>query len=345
MKVFFETPVNAWIDAPGNRREWEIFLASVISNAPPGSIATDAAVADVVIHSSNEQIGDRCTASLIRPLAKADIERFVWDWGDRPTGRHSGFYCSLPSSLFDADRHRTFCYPIAFNEMIEEFPQPDAKYNFGFIGGLTAGVRGRLFRYLRPRESSDNAIYKIQGADWHKVSDRNGSSIKDEYADFLRTTKFILCPRGYGVGTARLFEAMKAGRVPVIISNGYVPPAGIDWTACSIAIRENEISTLPVVLAARLQDWPQMASAARAAWEHNFSEHHLIRNMLEQLKKMRGSAVRTDLAYRISYSVRIVGILTSQKIRPSVGRMRRRLTSLTNPATAFSKPSRPSQDF
>jgi len=206
-------------------------------------------------------------------------------------------------------------------------------------------VRGRLFRYLRPRESSDNAIYKIQGADWHKVSDRNGSSIKDEYADFLRMTKFILCPRGYGVGTARLFEAMKAGRVPVIISNGYVPPAGIDWTACSIAIRENEISTLPVVLAARLQDWPQMASAARAAWEHNFSEHHLIRNMLEQLKKMRGSAVRTDLAYRISYSVRIVGILTSQKIRPSVGRMRRRLTSLTNPATAFSKPSRPSQDF
>ena len=324
MKIFLETPTNDWINAPGNRSEWEKFLSATASHAPPGSIASSPASADVIIHSSNEQfIG----APFARPLSKSDIEQFVWDWGDRPTGRYSGFYCSLPNSLFDTGRHRTFIYPIAFNELVDEFPQSEARVNFGFIGGMTASVRERLFRLLKPRELQDNSVYKVQGADWAKVSDRNGGLIKQEYAGFLRTTKFILCPRGYGLGTARLFEAMKAGRVPVIISDGYVLPSGIDWDACSISIRERDVATIPAVVARRLADWPLMAKRARATWERNFSEAHLIRYMIDQLREMRGFTFSTSLRYRIGYSARIVSQGTVQWLRPTLGRIKRRVTS------------------
>ncbi len=333
MKIFFETPTNSWIEAPGNRAEWEKFLDAVASHAPPGSIAHDLKSADVIIHSCYEQLNNGGIATLVRPVSKSDIGRIVWDWGDRPTGRYSGFYCSLPKPLFDCRRHRTFVYPVAFNEMVGEFPQADAKFNFGFIGGLTASVRERLFSILQPRAAVDNAIYKVQGADWAKVSDRKGSVVKSEYAEFLRMTKFILCPRGYGVGTARLFETMKAGRVPVIISDQYVPPAGIDWNACSISIRERDISTIPAVLSSRLADWPKMAAQARDAWRLHFSEAHLVRYLIEQLSQLCPGTPDASIRYRVSYSARIAGVGVVQGFRPALGRVRRRFTSMAENAS------------
>jgi hypothetical protein len=321
MKVFFETPSNSWGQDPNNRREWELFLANFTTHAPLGSVAGSPEAADVVIHSSNDQIMDQFDSSLIslvKPLVRRDVERFIWDWGDRPTGRFSGFYCALPSVLYDRDRHRTVCYPFAFNEMVEELPQGDAKYDFGFIGGMTSGTRERLFRFLKSREGRDNSIYQIQGV--NRVY--RGGRIKEDYVEFLRTTKFILCPRGYGVGTLRLFEAMKAGRVPVIISDNYVAPMGIDWSACSIIICENKLTTIPAVVAARLDEWPQMARAARAAWERCFSEQSLARYMLEQLAQIRQATPRTDLAYRLVYSARIGGLVASNQIRPTLGRLK-----------------------
>jgi hypothetical protein len=325
MRVFFETPMNGWGQDPNNRQQWEMFLANIAIHAPPGSVVGSPADADVIIHSCNEQIGNSPIVNLVKPLMRRDVERYIWDWGDRPTGRFSGFYCSLPSVLYDRNRHRTICYPIAFNEMVEEFSQNDAKYDFGFVGGITAGTRERLVRFLKSREGQDNSMYKIQGVDWSRVSERTGDRVKEEYVEFLRATKFILCPRGYGVGTARLFEAMKAGRVPVIISDDYVVPIGIDWRSCSIVIREDKLTTIPAVIAARLDEWPQMARAARACWESCFSERSIARYMLEQLIQIQQSTLHTDLAYRLTYPARIGSVILSTRVRPILGRLKQRL--------------------
>ncbi len=276
-----------------------------------------------MIHSSNEQLQGTGFSALLRPISKFDIKHIVWDWGDRPTGRHSGFYSSLPRRLFDHRRHRTFIYPLAFNEMVDEFPLADARYNFGFIGGVTASVREELFKALKPREAADNAIFKVQGADWSKVSDRSGGPIKSEYAEFLRSTKFILCPRGYGVGTARLFETMKARRVPVIISDQYVLPADIDWGACSISVSEKDVSIIPGLVSARLNDWPSMATQARKVWELNFSEACLANYMIEQLQQMVPNTLTGSFSYRVGYSARVASASFTQKFRPVLGRVRR----------------------
>ena len=69
-------------------------------------------------------------------------------------------------------------------------------------------------------------------------------------ADFIRRTRFVLCPRGQGVSSIRLFEVMKSGRVPVIISDAFVPPAlqgRTGWTDAAIFVREHllDFSSMP----------------------------------------------------------------------------------------------------
>lgn len=68
----------------------------------------------------------------------------------------------------------------------------------------------------------------------------------------------------------RLFESMKIGRVPVIISDAWVAPAGPDWAQFSVRITEREIETIPRRLHELEPRYEAMGRAARVAWEQWF---------------------------------------------------------------------------
>ena len=55
----------------------------------------------------------------------------------------------------------------------------------------------------------------------------------------------ILCPRGEGTSSIRLFESLRMGRPPVIISDQWVPPEGPAWDTFSVRIPERRIHTIP----------------------------------------------------------------------------------------------------
>ena len=326
MKLYFQPSGSASGDGAAVRRRWDGFIAAAAAAAPPGTIVFRAAEADAVIHGLQEQYDTAALHRLARPLSSADLRRFVWDWGDRPTGRYSGFYCSLESRLFDARRHRTSCYPVAFNEMVDAGDQTDAVYDFGFVGGLSAGVRPRIFERLGPRQAQDNSFLRQQGADWGQTFGRGETDLKRGYADFLRQTRFVLCPRGYGVGSARMFETMKAGRVPVIISDDYVLPEGIDWTTCSLRIGEHQIDDIPALVASRLPDWPNMAAEARQAWEDHFSESRIVRRMADEIEAISADLPAADLGYQLRYGAGIAATFAALHARPTLGRLKRALT-------------------
>ena len=249
MKVFFERATASWAIESGYAKKWDSLITNIKQEDGGHSVTDNRSAADVVIEEPTEWLGDYKT--ILTPLSSGDVNRFVLDWGDRPTGRSSGFYCSLDKRLYDGKRHRTVHYPILFNEFVEEFSQADACYNFGFMGGITTGLRERIYTRLKPWEKRDNSSLSIKSFNFAKLfddTDKMMVSMKFRYLDFLRKTKFVLCPRGYGLGSCKLFEAMKAGRVPVIMSDRYVLPEGPDWSACSVRIRENEIERIPSIL-------------------------------------------------------------------------------------------------
>ena len=91
------------------------------------------------------------------------------------------------------------------------------------------------------------------------------------YAETLCRSKFVLCPRGLGTATFRLFEAMQAGRAPVIVSDGWVPPEGPRWEEFSLRVRERDVRQIPALLEARESEHARMGALARRAWEEFFA--------------------------------------------------------------------------
>ncbi len=213
----------------------------------------------------------------------ADPNTFVWDEGDQPTGRWPGLYCSLPRTRFDPRFHRAFCYRIVHNECVEAFDLENADYLWGFMGGITAPVRSRLVEALKETPSG---FVRVQGGPWRNLYNRKGVPEKIEYAEVLRRCRFFLCPRGNGTGSVRLFETMKAARVPVIISDPYVLPEGIDWEACSVRVAENQVHRIPQILESYESRWQEMALNARAAWEAHYSDAHLLGEIGRHLQEL-----------------------------------------------------------
>jgi hypothetical protein len=168
----------------------------------------------------------------------------------------------------------------------------------------------------------DNSIIKIQGVDFATVFNGALSPVKRDYLEFLRRTRFILCPRGFGIGTVRMFESMKAGRVPVIISDRYTLPSGIDWTTCSIRVKEKDIDKIRDILEPQLQSWPELAKNARAVWENNFSNEHSFRYLTTNLDQLLGTLPTVNTTLQLQYAVAIGIELAAERMRPALGRMR-----------------------
>ena len=64
------------------------------------------------------------------------------------------------------------------------------------------------------------------------------------YGDVLSSSKFAICPRGYGTGSIRLLEALKAGVAPVVISDEWIPPGDPLWQEFCLTLPEADIHQL-----------------------------------------------------------------------------------------------------
>jgi hypothetical protein len=118
------------------------------------------------------------------------------------------------------------------------------------------------------------------------------------YAESVRDSAFVLCPRGGGTSSFRLFEAMMLGRPPVIISDQWVAPRGPGWESFSLRVGENDVDSIPDLLAARRGQAAEMGVEARRAWVDWFSEqagfHRTVEWCLELQRALpaRGGARR-----------------------------------------------------
>lgn len=143
--------------------------------------------------------------------------------------------------------------------------------------------------------------------------------------DFLAKTKFVLCPRGFGVSSFRLFEAMKACRVPVVISDRYVFPTGIDWDSCSLTVKERDTNSIPELIRANMHRWRDMAVNARQVWEDNFSNNAFLDYMAKNIEEMNVANLDTGSGEQIRHLARVVSSRLEMEARPTLGRVKQGL--------------------
>ena len=71
------------------------------------------------------------------------------------------------------------------------------------------------------------------------------------------------------------------GRVPVIVSDQWVPPVGPDWESFSVRVEESQIGAIPRILDDRSEEAQGMGEIARAAWLEWFSQSASFHRVVE----------------------------------------------------------------
>ncbi|KAL3330387.1 hypothetical protein AABB24_034298 [Solanum stoloniferum] len=160
---------------------------------------------------------ERIMANCIRALCNADIKE----------GFQFGRDVSLPETYIRAEK----------NPLRE-------------IGGKRLSKRrtlaffaGNMHGYLRPIllnnwENKDPDM-KIFG----KIS-------KVSYVQYMKSSKYCICAKGYEVNSPRVVEAIFYECVPVIISDNFIPPffETLNWEAFAIFVPEKDIPKLKDIL-------------------------------------------------------------------------------------------------
>lgn len=150
------------------------------------------------------------------------------------------------------------------------------KFLFSFIGAsITHPVRRSLLKLKHEK----CFLKDTSGKNSWELDPVQKEEFEAEYAKISSTSLFVLCPRGIGPNSYRLFETMEMGVVPVIISDEWVPMEGPDWERFSIWVSESDVERIPEILEKRKPEAKEMGRKAREAWEIWFSKeacfHHI----------------------------------------------------------------------
>ena len=152
---------------------------------------------------------------------------------------------------------------------------------FSFEGSATSRLRRRLFALdVDPAEAVVRDSTRAYDHFDHDAPGREAG--QQEYARTMLDSLFVLCPRGAGTGTLRLFEAMSVGRAPVVISDRYVLPRDPEWESCACLRCAN--ATLGDVAAILRAERPHAAGygmAARQVWERWFAPEVLFDQIVD----------------------------------------------------------------
>lgn len=288
-RVFFQIP-------PGPAQSWEgpVLLEAVwrmfVSGPPAGwgerpALAETAAEADLVVFLESNYFKTRGYADLLRgveAIRRWPEKCFTVNTDDGPLPFLPGVYTGLPARWFDERRAQASGYltgsPNPFCAEYEARRGTEPEWLFSFRGARSAPVRERLFAQAeRLTKGLPANIHASPG--WFNHTEEEMRI----YLNEIIRSRFVICPRGQGTASHRLFEVLQLGRVPVILSDEWVPPRGPDWAACSIRIRERDLALLPRRILEREPEFAAMARAARATWERWFSPERRLWVMLDAL--------------------------------------------------------------
>lgn len=165
-----------------------------------------------------------------------------------------GFDVSIP--LFSRDHPRTGGERgfLRYNSI-----PPFRKYLLVFKGkryltGIGSDARNALHHVHNGEDVLLLTTCK-HGKDWQKHKDNrcdrdNAEYDRFDYKEMLHNSTFCLVPRGRRLGSFRFLEALQAGCVPVMLSNGWELPFSeiIDWKTSAIMGDERLLLQIPTTV-------------------------------------------------------------------------------------------------
>jgi hypothetical protein len=256
----------------------------------------DPAVADVILFVENCTPIQHAFEVRTHPVYRAHQSRcFLFSRNDLPVAFLPGIYASIPQHWYDPSRVRSGFYLDVFDH--DFLPDGDISPRdvlYSFVGHRANHVlREQIFGLQHENQCLiDTSSFWPYG----ELSSETRTMLEEQYVDVARRSRFVLCPRGLGASSIRLFEMMRMGRAPVILSDAWVPPEGPAWDTFSIRVPERDLGRLPALLEARASEAVAMGQRAREAWEQWFGPEaafHRTTEWLLDLQRTRTSSYQT----------------------------------------------------
>jgi exostosin family protein len=238
------------------------------------TVTLDANAADVILFAELYGAGPFFERVRRHALVKRFREKcFLFCSNDFVIPFLPGVYASIEKHWASARTRSGFYLAVSINPFAN-FTPPHARlpHLYSFIGSFDTAPLRRDIRTMQHRRAliCDSAR-EYQIALNGKFKEGEEEQYWRRYADAIKMSKFVLCPRGLGVSSVRLFDTMRMGRAPVILSDDWIEPLGPSWNSFSMRVPENDLRHIPSILEEREAEAVQMGLRARAEWERWFS--------------------------------------------------------------------------
>jgi hypothetical protein len=262
-KVFVTTTAEETQYAPyacSNYRR--ILRAAKFDQIKEHRLVDDPEIADLILF-----VGGSCKFHL--DIFSSSIYRLyeqkctVFDFSDNAIPRIPGLYMGIPKRFHSIPVYKYGFYIRVFdNQMTQSVIEAERReYLYSFVGSTSTSPQLR------------SKILSLPKKDSCLLDRSSGQSDGDaDYVKIMAKSKFVLCPRGIGPSTWRLFETMSSGRAPVIVSDDWVPPAGPRWADFSIIVREDSVHKIPAILRGVEPQAESMGAIAREEWNKHFAQ-------------------------------------------------------------------------
>ncbi|XP_028802097.1 probable glycosyltransferase At5g03795 isoform X2 [Neltuma alba] len=129
-----------------------------------------------------------------------------------------------------------------------------------FAGNMHGYVRPILLKYWENKDPD----MKIFGRMPKSKGDRN-------YIQYMKSSKYCICAKGYEVNSPRVVEAILYECVPVIISDNFVPPffEVLNWESFAVFVMEKDIPNLKnILLSIPAKRYLQMQMRVKKVQQH-----------------------------------------------------------------------------
>lgn len=237
----------------------------------------------------------------LRRFRSRDLRRLcMYSQRDVPLPWAPGMYASLASPRARAGQSGGFYVShhhreprSGFFDDLERARDVERDLLWGFMGTLS---NHRVRQQLAELSDTEAIVRDTQRFSdvirwgWDSTYSAEGRKAFSDYAAILGRSSFVVCPRGVGTGSIRLFEALQVGRCPVIVSDGWLPPPLVDWASCSIRVPEADVVHLPAILRSRESEAEALGREGRRVWECLFSPERQLATLLHGCLDMHGAA-------------------------------------------------------
>ncbi len=247
------------------------------------------AEADIILFVEDAHFDNYLYSNLLNHtyIAQWRDKCFMYNEVDQPWTVLPGLYCSMPSWCFEENRQRAFPYVSTPNQHVQNIflagDSAERPLLFSFVGTGCNNLRKRM---IKKGLQQGGAIIDTSGFNVWDCSAEEKRQQGETFAKTMQQSKYVLCPRGLGSSSFRLFETMQAGRAPVIIADNWVQPDHSDWSF-AVKIKENELHTIAGRLNSIADEAAERGLAARAAWEASYAPNCLFHTACQNLLDLK----------------------------------------------------------